>query len=148
MQRMNRLEKAKEILKSNRDFTCVLVSPDDEVEISKQRGVKPLLLCLDSEKTYDDFVAADKVVGDGAACLYVMLNVKEIYAEIISEPALHTLEKYGISCQYSKKVKNIINRKKDGICPMEMAVKDSASIEEAVLRIKNTMEKLAKNTNK
>ena len=66
--------------------------------------------------------AADKVVGKATAYLYVLLRVREIYAQVISEPAAEVLQAKGIHVQYGKMVPNIINRKGDGICPFEAAV--------------------------
>lgn len=56
---------------------------------STERGVKPLLQWLDGENSVKGFSAVDKVVGRAAAFLYVLLEVKEVYAGVMSEGAAH-----------------------------------------------------------
>ena len=114
------LTKAKAILESG-GYTCVLTD-GTTVYTSMLRGVKPLVQFLKNGTIPPGLSAADKVVGRATAYLYVLLEVHEIYAQIISEPAAEVLQAKGIHVQYKKKVPNIINRKGDGICPFEVAV--------------------------
>ena len=51
-------------------YTCV-VQKDNQVYTSMERGVKPLLNWLDERTNLCGFSAADKVIGNGAAMLYV-----------------------------------------------------------------------------
>ena len=69
----NDLKKAIDILNSGQ-YTCVLCK-DNEIHISTERGVKPLLEWLESGIALKGFSAADKVVGKAAAFLYVLLGV-------------------------------------------------------------------------
>lgn len=119
---MNDLLSAKQYLKEN-NFTCVLIK-GDLMFSSDERGVKPLVEFLNSGTDFTGFSAADKVVGKATAFLYALLNVKEVYAFVISESAISVLEQNGIKAEYGEKVKNIINRKGDGICPFEKAMLD------------------------
>ena len=114
------LRKAKETLESG-GYTCVLTD-GTIVYTSKLRGVKPLVQFLESGTIPSGFSAADKVIGRATAYLYVLLGVREVYAQIISEPAAEVLRAKGIHVQYGTLVPNIINRKGDGICPFEAAV--------------------------
>ena len=114
------LRKAKETLESG-GYTCVLTD-GTIVYTSKLRGVKPLVQFLESGTIPSGFSAADKVIGRATAYLYVLLGVREVYAQIISEPAEEVLRAKGIHVQYGTLVPNIINRKGDGICPFEAAV--------------------------
>lgn len=126
VKRMNNdLVNAAEILQSGQ-YTCVLCR-GDSVHTEKQRGVKPLIDWIDSGEAFNGFSAADRVVGNAAAFLYVLMGVKAVYALVISEPARNTLDKFGIYVKYDNVVKNIINRSGTGICPMEESVKDVAS---------------------
>lgn len=86
----------------------------------KEHGIKTLL-SLEPGSLTGAFVA-DKIVGKAAAMLLVRGGTIEVYAEIISEPALEVLKKHKIICLYGTLVPNIINRDKTGICPMEEAV--------------------------
>ena len=129
------LMKAKELLESG-GYTCVLTD-GDAVHTSTLRGVRPLVQFLRSGAIPAGFSAADKVIGKATAYLYVLLGVREIYAQVISEPAVGVLKENGIHVQYGQMVSNIINRKGDGICPFEAAVMeitDPADAYEAILR--------------
>ncbi len=117
---MNGLNRAKELLHTN-EYTCVLCH-GEKIYTSTQRGVKPLVDWLSSGTALSGYSAADKVVGKGAAFLYVLLDVKAVYAKVISRPALDVLLAHGIYTEYGALTENIINRKGDGICPIESAV--------------------------
>ena len=110
--------RAREILHSGH-HTCVLCS-GDAVLIDDRRGVKPLLDLL--QKDLAGYCAADKVVGKAAALLYRLIGIAEIYAGVISEPAIAVLEAGGIAVFYDEKVPAIRNRTDTGFCPMETAV--------------------------
>ncbi len=135
-----KLQKAKESLMTE-GYTLVLNNGTD-VLFSRERGVKPLLNLIDSGYDCSSFSAADKVVGAAAAYLYVLMNIKEIYVSVLSEKAETVLMKYGIPYYADKKVPYIINRKGDGICPMESAVKNAVSPEDALSKIRSQLEKL------
>lgn len=113
------IDKAKEILIKN-NYTCVVIS-NDNIYTSRDRGVKPLLDWYGSIDLQGAFVA-DKVVGKAAAFLYVLLDVKEVYAGVISESAYKVLLDYNINVIFDEKVDAIQNRDKTGFCPMETAV--------------------------
>lgn len=116
------LLKGKEIL-LDKGYTCILFN-DKNLIFSNSRGVKPLLEFLESGKNFSGFLAVDKVVGKGASMLYILLKVKAVYALTISQPAYEILVKNGIEVFYDNKVKNIVNRLKDGLCPIEECVLD------------------------
>ena len=111
-------------------YTCVL-QKDETVYSSTQRGIAPLMKWLATETELQGFSAADKVVGKAAAYLYVLLQVNEIYACVISQPALEVLERYGITVSYDELVPAIRNRTDTGFCPMESAVLSVDNAEEA-----------------
>jgi hypothetical protein len=119
------------------EYTCVLCK-GETVYTSRERGIKPLLGWLDSEIDLQGFSAADRIVGRAASFLYILLEVKEIYAPVMSEEAVNLFSEYGIEPRYDVCVKNIINRTGDGICPMEKAVSGLTAPAEAerVLRKK------------
>lgn len=119
---MKDLNKAKEILISG-EYTCVLCL-DDAVLTSARRGVAPLVSWMERGACFENFCAADKVVGKATAFLYALLYVKAVYAHVISRSAVQVLKDYDISVEYDELVENIINRKGDGICPFEAAVLD------------------------
>ena len=136
------LLQAKDLLIKEK-YTCVFTDGEHTVS-SERRGVTPLLELIDSKRDYSGYFAADKVVGAGAAYLYVILGVSEIWAHTVSQAALKVLEHYSVTCFYDNRVPHIVNRTGDGVCPMENAVKDATSPEDALDKIKNTLNELNK----
>ena len=68
---------------------------------------------------------ADRAVGKAAASVLAMAGVAELYAEIITRPALEMLDALRIEVSYGKVVPHIKNRAGDGMCPMEEACRDA-----------------------
>ncbi|MGN0115829.1 MAG: DUF1893 domain-containing protein [Acutalibacteraceae bacterium] len=136
----NDLSRAKALLRNN-NYTFAAVCGDKTIT-SRERGVKPLLEILDSDNDLHGYSAADKVIGKGAAFLYVLLDVSAVYAGVISKPALDVLQSGGIYVEYLAKSEHIINRKGDGICPIEQAVTDIENASAALPVIRQTLKKL------
>ena len=134
--------KAKKILEEN-NYTCVFIK-DGNIIVSKERGVKPLLNFINLGEDFSSFFVADKVIGKAAALLYVLLHVEEIFAFVISQPAIEILQKNGIKVFYQTKVERIENRTKDGYCPMEEAVLECNSPKEGYFLIKEKLKTLLK----
>ena len=118
----NELKRAIDIL-CEKNYTCV-VCTDDKIYTSEEHGVKPLLTYLDAGTDFEGYSAADKVVGKAAAMIYILLGVREVYADVMSESAKALLDEYGIDNECGLLVKNIINRAGTGLCPMEQAVQN------------------------
>ena len=133
---MSDLIKAKELI-SLGEYTCVLIK-NDKTYTSLLRGVKPLVKWYADGVNLSNFSAADKVVGKATAFLYTLLDVKEVFAKVMSVSAKAVLEEKGIKAEYESLVPNIINRKGDGICPFEEAVLNTKNKEEAykIIRLK------------
>ena len=74
--------------------------------------------------------------------MYVLLEVKEVYAHVMSEGAVDVLSKYGIRFGYAVSAKEIINRQGNGICPMEQAVKGIDIPEQALEAVRGKCRKL------
>ena len=134
------LSKAKEMLESG-GYTCVLTD-GNSLYTSMLRGVKPLVQFLDQNIVPPGFYAADKVVGRATAYLYVLLGIRELYAQVISEPAADVLREKGIQIHYGQMVPNIINRRGDGICPFEEAVMKICEADEAYTAVLQKMREL------
>lgn len=134
------LAKAKKIL-TQTGATCVLCKGRSRVE-SDMRGVAPLLDLLDMGMDFSGYSAADKVVGKATAFLYCLLEVSAVYTPVISQPALEVLSSHGIAATYEQCVPAILNRRRDGFCPMETATKSVSQPEEALVAIQKAMKKL------
>ena len=137
---MDHLQKARDLLDTG-NYTCV-VCRGDTVFTTIQRGVAPLLTWLDSETDLTGFSAADRVVGRGAAFLYCLLGVKEVYAHVMSKPAAEVLRAHGIPVCADRFVEGIVNRQGTGPCPFEAAVMDIRDPEEALTAIRNKRKQL------
>lgn len=138
---MTNLEKTKEILKGG--YTCVLCN-SEQVYTSTKRGVAPMLEFIDSGTDLHGFSAADKVIGKAAAMLFVHAGVAEVYADIMSKSAADFLAGRKIPFSYGELTDKIINRRGDGICPMEQATADINDIDEAIAAIKKRLAELRK----
>ena len=88
-------------------------------------------------------IFADQVIGKAAAFLLRKGGAKYLYAKIISEHALETLKDSGIAVSYGTKVPYIINRKKDGMCPMEQTVLSVTDVEEAYGKLREKLRELS-----
>ena len=132
---MDHLQKARDLLDTG-NYTCV-VCRGDTVFTTTQRGVAPLLTWLDNKTDLSGFSAADRVVGRGAAFLYCLLGVKEVYAHVMSNPAAEVLQAHGIRVSANRFVEGIVNRQGTGPCPFEAAVMDIRDPEEALIAIRN-----------
>lgn len=137
---MDNIKKAKELLVEN-DYTCVFCK-DNEILCSGKRGVKPLIEFFETKKSFCGFSAADRVIGAGAAHMYVLLGIKEIWANVISKEGESILTRNNVCVTYEKKVPYIINRTGDGQCPIEKCVYGISDSKEAFARIKETLQAL------
>lgn len=139
------LLKARELLESG-NYTCV-VCREDLVYTTTARGVAPLLQWLDSGLDLSGFSAADRVVGRGAAFLYCLLGVREVYARVMSQPAARVLQAHGIGAQADTFADGIINRAGTGPCPFEAAVLDIQDAQEALRAIRIKRRQLQEGVN-
>ena len=130
---MTDLQRAK-VLLTEGGYTVVLCR-GGAVHTDTRRGVAPLLALLDAAADVSGFAAADKVVGKGAAFLYLRLGVAAVYAPVMSEGARALLTAHGVAVTCDTPVPAIRNRAGDGVCPMEGAVTgitDPAEAESAI----------------
>lgn len=138
----NNLTNARTLLDTGR-YTCV-VCREETTYTATDRGVKPLLNWVNDGLNLSGFSAADRVVGRATAFLYVLLGVKEVYANVMSKPAAEVLALHGISASYSTLTDGIINRKGDGPCPFEAAVMDYSDPVLALNAIRSKMMQMQK----
>lgn len=134
------LERAKSVLVEG-GYTCVMVK-GEAVDTSMERGIRPLFQIVKSRTDREGYSAADKVVGKAAAFMYVLMKVREVFAQVISVPALEVLEGAGIEVSYGECVTAIRNRTDTGFCPMESAVLDVKEPEEAYSVLEKRIERL------
>lgn len=136
------LQKAKQYLHTQ-GYTFVAVKNED-LFVSKKRGVAPLLEQIDSNTLLNGFSVADKVVGKASAFLYLILQPAAVYTDLISLPALELLRQNNIPIEYKDQTQAIRNRTNTGFCPMETAVKSCYFPQEALHLIRQTVIRLKK----
>lgn len=99
--------------------SCVIRN-GNEIRVFHDRGIKDLFRLLKGEPAFlNGAFVADKVVGKGAAALMILGGVKEVFADVVSHPALALLNDARVRTDYTLAVAHIVNRTKTGICPVE-----------------------------
>lgn len=110
-----------------------LVVENGTIRTFNQRGVTDLFHLLEKEPEFLCGASlADKVVGKGAAALMILGHVAQVHADIISESALELFRSSNVAVTYGEAVHHIINRKGDGICPVESLCRDCVTAEECL----------------
>lgn len=110
---------------------------------SSDNGIKPILLRINENRYFfKDLSVADKIIGKASAMLLVYSGVKEVNALVLSKSGQEILEKYHVKYSYEELVEYIINRKGDGMCPMEMTVKDIDDLENAYSALNDKVKEL------
>ena len=118
-------------------YSCV-IRQGDVTRTFRQRGVADLWqLCQSHEHFLQEALVADKVIGKGAAALIIYGGVSQVYADVISQPALALLQTHGVSTSYGQLTERILNRRGDGLCPVETLCVDLESIADMVSAINN-----------
>lgn len=134
------LEQAKQTLLSEKHTVAVV--NNGKMVTSDKNGIAPLLDFLKNPEILRGAAAADKVIGKAAAYLFLKGGVRELYAELLSEPAKELLESRNVPVTYKKLVPYIKNRAQDGMCPMEQSVLEVQDEEEALQKLQETLARL------
>lgn len=115
------------------DGSHSLVVANGEICTFDGRGISDLYNILSEDPGFlQGAEIADKVVGKGAAALMIIGGISSLYADIISGPALELLRQSPVKVDFGKQVDNIINRKGDGICPVETLCLSCATAQECL----------------
>lgn len=125
---------------------CVLVKEGRIVQIERGRGVSPLLTMYDRHgEAMAGAVVVDKVIGRAAASVAILGGAKAVYGEVMSEDAAAWLDREGIVSGWGTLVPRILNRKRDGLCPLERSVVGCDKAPEAVAALRRKAAELAGN---
>lgn len=139
---MNLIKKVQEQL-THSDVTYIAYLQTGEEFHSMKHGIAPIMeqLALD-DNVFENATVGDKVIGKAAALLLIKANIKELFANVISEHALQVLDQYKIPVQYVEKVPYIRNRAGDGMCPMENTVLTTNDPDEAYVLLKEKLKSM------
>ncbi len=122
-------------------LTLVIMSADGEIHRFTQRGVKDLLaLTQNRPEVLCGAIVADKAVGKAAAACMVAGGIKQVHADVMSQPALDLLQQHGIMASYGTLVDHIINRNGTDWCPMERLSRDETDPVAIINKIKGFFE--------
>lgn len=123
----------------NDSFTCRIVRGDQVVFESEKSGISPLIAVIDGGVDARGCTAYDKIVGKAAALLYVLMGVEAVHAGVLGAAAKSVLENSGIAVTCDTLTERIINRKGDGLCPMELTVQNIDEPKDAFDAIKQKL---------
>lgn len=129
-------------LLENGKHSCVVSNREDTRTFGKS-GVNDLYdLYKSSDKFLDGALMADKIVGQGAAALMVLGGVKGVRTRVVTKPALEMLKKNDVKVIYDEVVPHVINRNKDGQCPLDSRLNGIDSADKALPVIEQFMKDL------
>lgn len=123
---MTDLETAKVNLKNHSVCLC----KNGECFTCDGKGISPVMKLIEEGRDLSGYSVADIIVGKAAAMLFVKAGVIAVHGVVMSQSGKSYLEKRGVICTFDTLAENIINRKGDGICPMEQAVAEIDDCEE------------------
>ena len=122
------------------DYSLALLDSNKRMIFSsREKHLKPLLECIKKFRgNASSCILYDRVIGLAAARLIAYsLFISEVITPVASENAASFLKKENISLKAGKIVKNILNSKKDALCPMEnlaLKITDSKEFYEKITR--------------
>lgn len=123
-------------------FTCVVLSGDEIVYTSTEKGVKPLKDFYEEYGPSKELTVIDRIMGKGAVMLAQLVGATTIITPMISSAALEYAKRKNIKAFYDREVDYIINRAKDGRCPIETAVLEINDCQEGYKVIDKTLKDL------
>lgn len=133
-----------EIAKAKLNGHSICLCKDGEWFTDNGRGISPMMRFLGEGRYLNGYSVADVIVGKAAAMLFVKAGIREVYGEVMSEAGYRYLQEHHIPCAYGTLTDKIINRKGDGICPMELAVTQLDDPEEGYIALKDRLAQLQK----
>ncbi|NLA58382.1 MAG: DUF1893 domain-containing protein [Firmicutes bacterium] len=107
------------------DHALVIVKDGELLFTSRETSIRPIYRAVkELGEALKGASVADKVIGKAAALFCTLAQVKSVYAVLISEIAIETLLAAGIELEYQKSCPYILNRSRDGMCPVEKLAVD------------------------
>lgn len=131
-----------DIAKENLHGHSICLCRHGEIIFDDGKGISPMMKFIAADRDLRGYCAADLIVGKAAAMLFVKAGIAEVYGETMSEAGAEYLRSSNIPFSYEKLTDRIINRKGDGICPMEQTVSDISDPEEGYTALKQKIAEL------
>ena len=104
---------------------------------SYDSGIRPVIDRInEKEDFFKGLEVADKIIGKASAMLLSLSGVKKVHAIVLSQAGKDIFDKYDVEYSFDELTDYIVNRKGDGMCPMEMTVKDIDDLREAYEALK------------
>lgn len=124
--------------------SCVLIQKGIISYTGTGKGIAPLLKVYNEDAfKMKDAVLVDKVIGKAAAMIALSGGVKQVHTEIICDSAYDLLVKEGVLVTFKIRVENILNNRRDDLCPMEKIVKDVSDPALAIRLLNEGVAKMA-----
>jgi hypothetical protein len=139
---MNDLETAKSLL-FQKQFTLVIVKDGETLFETKGHRISGFLNAVEQfGRKLENAAVADKVAGKAVAFLCVYAGIAAVYAEVLSKKARDIFTENGIAHEWKQLVDNVLDDKKQDICPFEKEAANITNPREAYDRFKSLQEKL------
>lgn len=140
----SKMEEAKKLIQDGK-AECVLIKNDTIYGQERGHGVSPLLVMYDEHR--DAMLGStlvDKVIGRAAAAIAICGKVKHVHGELMSEDAVQYLNSNGITTSHTSLVHRILNRNRDGLCPLEQSVEGIDDASDALVSLRKRIESFQK----
>jgi hypothetical protein len=119
----------------NNKMKIAIVSNSCVLHSSDQNGILFLKKLYFEGLDFSSASIADKVVGSAAAWIIILLQIKNIYADLISKRALFILSDNCNNLEFKNKTDFIFNKEKNDICPMEKKFISVNTLEDAITEL-------------
>ena len=133
-----------ELAKAHLNGHSICLCRNGEYFTDDGRGISPMIRLIEEGRDLHGYAAADIIVGKAAAMLFIKAGIREVFGEVMSRAGYDFLQQHDIPCAYGKMTEKIINRKGDGICPMEQTVALIDDPEEGTIALQQRMIELRK----
>jgi hypothetical protein len=113
-----------------RTLAFVIVKNKKILAESEERGVAPFFSAVTTVNAAGASLA-DKIVGKAVALLSAYSGIAAVYTPVVSTPAATVLQEYDILLEAEKEVPMILDRSREGQCPIEKMILSCNLPEEA-----------------
>lgn len=114
----------------------IIETTSGETITANEMGIKALRrIYKERREVLRGATVTDIIIGKGAACFLIAGGIRYLNVDVISRAGLDMLQKAGIPVCPKQIVPMIINRKKDGQCPIENLLRETFDAEEGIKKI-------------